>query len=177
MAVRIVRLVNILGSQGSIIDVFARQLAAGHELTLTDPAMTRYYITVDEAAYLLTQVACADDLAVGPFLLDAAPALATGELARRVAAVLCPDREVTFRTIGPRPGERQHEELAYPFEQLTPTRYAGILQACDRRSSTPSVEVLSRVERLREILCAGDNAALRQALFALVQEEASWSPT
>lgn len=177
MALRVVRLVNILGSQGSIIDVFAQQLAAGHELTLTDPSMTRYYITVDEAAYLLTQVACADDLPVGPFLLDAAPALSTGEFARRAAALLCPDREVTFTTIGPRPGERQHEELAYPFEQLTPTSYTGILHACDRRSPSSPEGVQARIDGLRETLREGDNAALRQALFALVQEEARWSPT
>ena len=195
-ALRVVRLVNVLGSQGSVIDLFSRQLAAGQPLTLTDPAHTRYWISVEEAIYLLAQVAVAADLPVGPFLLDAGPALTMGEFARRFTALVRPGAEVAIRTIGPRPGERQHEELAYPFETLTPTRYPGILWARDTRPassssawngsdgrppgmlpSTASAGGLALwLERLQTLLRQGDDVALRRNLFALVQEEAAWTP-
>ena len=176
LALRVVRLVNVLGSQGSVIDLFARQLAAGQPLTLTDPTMTRYWTTVDEVSYLLAQVACAPDLPFGPFLLDPGPALSMEALARGVVDMLAPGRDVPLRTIGARPGERQHEELAYPFETLEPTGYLGILHAVDARPPAPAGALAERVERLQMLALRGDGAALRQALFALVQEEMVWSP-
>ncbi|MBI2942401.1 MAG: polysaccharide biosynthesis protein [Chloroflexi bacterium] len=169
-ALRLVRLVNVFGTQGSVVDVFARQIAAGEPLTLTDPAMTRYWITLTEAVYLLAQVGCAGDLPPGIYLFDPGPAVAMGDLARRIAEMLQPGASLRLTCVGPRPGERQHEELAYPFETLVPTPYPYVVHAVEP-AGWPAPPVDDWLERLRAALSrSDDDADLRRLLFALVRD-------
>ncbi|MGN6564147.1 MAG: polysaccharide biosynthesis protein [Thermomicrobiales bacterium] len=125
------RFVNVLGSQGSVGITFARQIAAGEPLTLTDPAMARYWIAPHHASLLLAYGAA--PAFTDPFtvlLPDARPAVPVIEIARRVWTALGHAGEPPMRVIGLRPGERLHEELTAGGEWFAPAAYAGILRVC-----------------------------------------------
>ncbi len=122
------RYVNIVGTRGSVIETFAEQIAAGQPLTVTDPSMARYWITMPEATWLIVQAA-----AVGApesvLMLDACEELLTVEVARRLKAVLAPATgEPAYRFTGARPGERLHEVLLSANESFSPGPCPGILE-------------------------------------------------
>ncbi|HET8629137.1 MAG TPA: polysaccharide biosynthesis protein, partial [Thermomicrobiales bacterium] len=124
------RFVNVLGSQGSVGPKFAQQITAGRPLTLTDPAMTRYWIAPHHATLLLAYAA--GPAFEDPFtvvLPDAGAAVPVAEIARRVWAALRPgEGGPAFVVTGSRPGERLHEELTGPGEALEPAPYPGVLE-------------------------------------------------
>ncbi len=116
---RVVRLVNTLGAQGGVIRTFARQIRAGQPITITDEAMTRYWISMAEAIGFLALAAGRADLE-GLLLLDMGQPVRLIEVARRLWGLLRPQEPFQSRCIGMRPGERLHEELSYPHEKLEP---------------------------------------------------------
>lgn len=123
------RFVNVLGTQGSTGITFARQIAAGKPLTITDPAMGRYWVTPHHGTLLLAYGAAAGF--TDPFsvtLPEARPEVAVVELARRIWAALGHAGEPPMIVTGSRPGERLHEELTGEGERLEPSPYAGILR-------------------------------------------------
>jgi FlaA1/EpsC-like NDP-sugar epimerase len=103
-----VRFGNVLGSRGSVFSTFSAQIAAGGPITLTDPEVTRYFMTVQEAVHLVIQAA-----AIGrdgeALVLEMGTPVRIAEVARQMAA-LAPE-PVETRYIGLRPGEKRHEEL------------------------------------------------------------------
>lgn len=138
-----VRFGNVLGSSGSVLDTWARQIADGGPLTVTDPAMTRYFMTIPEAAALVIQSAAlvSPDAPGGEvFLLDMGEPIRIVDLARRfiklhgLQPVLSDDQLLdaagpgTMRIVftGARPGEKLHEELAFDAECMRPTRHPDI---------------------------------------------------
>ncbi|MBX3359156.1 MAG: polysaccharide biosynthesis protein [Phycisphaeraceae bacterium] len=136
-----VRFGNVLGSACSVLNIWATQLAEGGPLTVTDPRMTRYFMTIPEAATLVIQSAAIDhDPLLAPvYVLDMGAPISIVDLARRYirASGLVPqvhgDSEVTdpgevveVVFTGTRPGEKLHEELAYAAEALQRTQYPGI---------------------------------------------------
>jgi len=123
------RFVNVLGSQGSVGVTFARQIAAGLPLSVTDPAMGRFWIAPRHANLLLAYGAAPDFTAPFTVLLpEARPEVSVVELARRIWAALGRDGEPPIVVTGSRPGERLHEELTGAGEWLEPAPYAGILR-------------------------------------------------
>jgi O-antigen biosynthesis protein WbqV len=123
------RFVNVLGTQGSVGVTFARQIAAGQPLTVTDPAMGRYWVTPHHGTLLLAYGAAPafDD----PFtvtLPEARPEVSVLELAQRIWTALGHTGEPPVVVTGSRPGERLHEELTGADERLEPGPYPGILQ-------------------------------------------------
>lgn len=122
----VVRFVNVLGTRGSVIETFLEQLAAGQPLTITDPAMTRYWMTMREAVELV--LAAAGSGAAGSTLL-VAPGAPVGilEMAERIC-VLAGRSEAApaLQYVGSRPGERLAEALASPCERLVPGPVAGL---------------------------------------------------
>ena len=123
------RFVNVLGSQGSVGVTFARQIAAGQALSVTDPAMGRFWIAPRHATLLLAYGAAPDFTAPFTVLLpEARPEVSVVELARRIWAALGKDGTPPIVVTGSRPGERLHEELTGAGEWLEPAPYAGILR-------------------------------------------------
>jgi FlaA1/EpsC-like NDP-sugar epimerase len=123
-----VRFGNVLNSTGSVIPIFRRQIERGGPITVTDPDMTRFFMTIPEAAALVIQAG-----AIGGrgqiFVLDMGEPIRILDLARNMISLSGrdPDRDVDIKFIGARPGEKIHEELFAEGETWKPTEHAKIL--------------------------------------------------
>jgi len=123
-----VRFGNVLNSRGSVIPIFRRQIERGGPVTVTDPEMTRFFMTIPEAAALVIQAG-----AIGGrgqiFVLDMGKPIRILELARNMIRLSGkdPDKDIEIKFIGARPAEKIHEELFAEGETWRPTEHAKIL--------------------------------------------------
>ena len=161
----VVRFVNVLGSRGSAPETFARQLAEGKPLSVTDEAMRRYWITPDHARLLLLHAACVGERAI-TVTPDAGDEISVLEIARRLAVALLPDRPAPeIAVTGLRPGERLSEPITVAHETLERLPLEGLLAVRGTRVASPD-EVDGLVARLSRLLDEGaDQNTLREALF------------
>jgi O-antigen biosynthesis protein WbqV len=142
-----VRFGNVLGSTGSVVPLFQRQLARGGPLTVTHPEMTRYFMTVREAVELVLQASAhADDAGATAgriHVLEMGEPVRIIDLARQMIrlAGLRPEIDVAIAITGMRPGERLHEELFHAAEELVETAVPGVRLAAPR---TGDAAVLAR---------------------------------
>ncbi len=169
-----VRFGNVLGSTGSVVPLFQHQLSRGGPLTVTDPAMTRYFMTVREAVELVLQASAlgaADGTEEGRiFVLDMGEPVKIIDLARQMIrlAGLRPDIDIKIEITGVRPGEKLYEELFHTAEKVTPTTAQGILLAAPR---TADLAVLSRaLDELQEAAKAGRTEQTLTLLARIVPE-------
>ncbi|MGH8977246.1 MAG: aminotransferase class I/II-fold pyridoxal phosphate-dependent enzyme [Acidimicrobiia bacterium] len=134
-----VRFGNVLGSRGSVVPTFLRQILEGGPVTVTDPEMTRYFMTIPEAVSLVLQAgAMADSGKV--FLLDMGKPVSIIDLARQMIRLsgLRPDEDVTIEITGARPGERLHEQLHDDAETVEPTRHPSIFGVIPKETPDPA---------------------------------------
>jgi FlaA1/EpsC-like NDP-sugar epimerase len=163
-----VRFGNVLGSTGSVVPLFQRQLAAGGPLTVTHREMTRYFMTVREAVELVLQgsaLGARPDAGTGGKLLvlDMGEPVKIDDLARRMIrlAGLKPDRDVKIVYTGLRPGEKLSEQLFHAAEPLAPTPVPGV-QLADVRVADAAllarafdeIEALARAGRDGEVVAS-----------------------
>jgi FlaA1/EpsC-like NDP-sugar epimerase len=154
-----VRFGNVLGSSGSVVPIFRRQIAAGGPVTVTDPSMTRFFMTIPEAVQLIVH---AGSLAGGgeTFVLEMGEPVRIMDLAEQMIRLsgLEPGRDIAIDVVGPRAGEKLHEELFNTYERPVPTGAARILRA-DRPALNPAF-VDRTFEDIGLLVLEGDAASL-----------------
>lgn len=168
-----VRFGNVIGSSGSVIPLFQDQIARGGPVTLTHKDVTRYFMTIPEAARL---VLVAGTFATGGdvFVLDMGDPILIYDLARqmidasgfRVRDEANPDGEIEIVLTGLRPGEKMHEELLIGEGQIT-TQHSKILQA--REAHLSEIEVAAGLKALRAAIAEADADALRVVVARFVE--------
>jgi len=160
-----VRFGNVLGSSGSVVPLFQRQLREGVPLTITDPEMTRYFMTIPEASRLILQASLFGDPG-DLFVLDMGDPVRIVDLARDLARLAGRDPDsVPIRYIGLRPGEKVHESLFYEAEAFEPTAHPKVLRVrAGTASDREPEDVLAALDALVAVGVSGDHAASRMAL-------------
>ena len=167
-----VRFGNVLGSSGSVVPLFRRQIKDGGPITLTDERITRYFMTIPEAAQLVIQ---AGAMASGGdvFVLDMGEPVKIIDLAKRMVGLsglglkdeANPNGDIEIQVTGLRPGEKLYEELLIGDNPL-PTSHARILKA--HEDFLPWSELQSKLATLGLALDSNDVQLIRTLLKGLV---------
>jgi FlaA1/EpsC-like NDP-sugar epimerase len=168
-----VRFGNVLGSNGSVVPLFKEQIARGGPITLTDPSMTRYFMSIHEAAELIVQ---AGALSQGGdvFLLDMGSPILIKSLAENMVRLAgltirdddTPNGDIEIVVTGKRPGEKMYEELFYDDKSVKATTHAKILRA----TKDTHQPMGSSFDQLMLAVDQGNEAEARQILFSLIKE-------
>jgi O-antigen biosynthesis protein WbqV len=171
----VVRFGNVLGSAGSAVPLFERQIAQGGPLTITDPRMVRWFMTVQEAASLVLEAAALPEAEEGPavFVLDMGEPLRIDDLARQLIRLhgLTPDRDIAITYTGLRPGEKLTEEIFYDAESVRPTAADGVLAAHD-----PAPDWARLEPELRALIAAAERRDEAAVLAGLQRLEPAFRP-
>ncbi|MDB5562284.1 MAG: polysaccharide biosynthesis protein [Hyphomicrobiales bacterium] len=172
-----VRFGNVLGSNGSVVPLFKEQIAGGGPITVTDNRMTRYFMSLHEAAELIVQ---AGSLSQGgdTFLLEMGEPIAVRELAENmiglagltVRSSANPTGDIEIKEIGIRPGEKLEEQLFYDPAAAIPTQQPKILRANQRDVSAAAID--KPLAELSAALRAQDEPEVRRILFTAIQLQA-----
>ncbi len=156
-----VRFGNVLGSSGSVVPIFRRQIERGGPVTVTDERMTRYFMTIPEAVQLIIRSgSLATERDAEVFVLDMGEPVRIIELARAMIELsgLDPDRDIEVEVVGRRPGEKLHEELFNSYERAQPTSAEKILLADREPLGAEAVE--SMFSEIGLLVLEGDAAGL-----------------
>ena len=167
-----VRFGNVLGSSGSLIPLFKRQIARGGPLTVTDPRMTRFFMTIREAVELTLQASAyglEGEIGKGEiFVLDMNEPIKIIDIARRMIrlAGLTPGKDIDIEIIGLRPGEKLYEELFDSGEQRISSPIPGVLGAIP--NAVPLATLKEMFARLKLFGELGDQAMVFAIMNSLI---------
>ncbi len=160
-----VRFGNVIGSSGSVLPIFQAHVAAGRPIPVTHPEVDRFFMTIEEAAFLVLQ---AGSLGQGGdiFVLDMGEPIRILDVARTVLELSGrdPDDPQAIEIIGLRPGEKMHESLTHPWEDLVETECPLVRKLRVVGQPPDYLSVSEAVERLREAVARCDEHAVRQVL-------------
>ena len=162
-----VRFGNVLGSSGSVVPIFRRQIAAGGPVTITDPRMTRYFMTIPEAVQLIIRAGSLGEANGDVFVLEMGQPVKIIELAETMIRLsgLEPERDIAIQIVGARPGEKFHEDLFNPYEHPQPTPAQKIVRAEHERPDPGWVE--HTFSEINLLVLEGDAAALAEQVSKL----------
>jgi FlaA1/EpsC-like NDP-sugar epimerase len=172
-----VRFGNVLGSSGSVVPIFRRQIAEGGPVTVTDPAMTRYFMTIPEAVQLIIR---SGDLGKGGevYVLEMGEPVKIIELAENMIRLSGqePGVDIAIDIVGRRPGEKLHEELFNSDERQQPTAADRIVRAVREAPRDPEW-VNGTLTKLENLVSTGDEANLAQQTVDLIVERRDAAPS
>jgi FlaA1/EpsC-like NDP-sugar epimerase len=158
-----VRFGNVLGSRGSVVPTFMAQIEAGGPVTVTDPDMTRYFMSIPEAVELVLQ---ASSMARGGevFTLDMGDPIRIIDLAGKLIRLSgrVPGRDVPIEIVGSRPGEKVHEELIEDGEHPIPSGHPGIVVA--HPSPPDPVALRSSLHGMDQLVRSGNSSLLGELI-------------
>jgi len=164
-----VRFGNVLGSSGSVVRIFRRQIAAGGPVTVTDPRMKRYFMTIPESVQLIIRAGSLAERSGEVFVLEMGEPVKIMELAETMIRLsgLEPERDIAIHVVGARPGEKLSEDLFNPYERPQATPAQKILRAEGEPLDADWVErILGEINLL---VLEDDAAALAQRICKLAR--------
>jgi FlaA1/EpsC-like NDP-sugar epimerase len=165
----IVRFGNVVGSIGSVVPLFKKQIENGGPVTVTHPEVTRYFMTIPESCQLILQAG-----AMGEggeiFLLDMGTPIKIDDMARDLIRLsgFEPDVDIKIEYIGLRPGEKLYEELITEGEGIVPTSHEKIMvlkgKSCDQ------ISLNGKIDKLRSLAHQQDAEGIRSLLQEIIPE-------
>ena len=170
-----VRFGNVIGSSGSVIPLFKEQIAKGGPLTITDAQMTRYFMSIREAAELIVQAGALSESG-DILLLEMGEPIHIRDLAEDMIVLAGlslrdaknPDGDIEIVTIGMREGEKLHEELFYDTAGVTATAHPKILRAKRMNGNGPKLPAM--LDELRQAIDAADEKRTVEVLFRYIEQ-------
>src|SRR5450755_2894127 len=171
-----VRFGNVLGSSGSVVPIFRRQIATGGPVTITDPRMSRYFMTIPEAVQLIIRAGSLSEGSGEVFVLEMGEPVMIIDLAKAMISLsgLEPQRDIVIEVSGARAGEKLHEDLFNPYERPQPTPAQKIVRAERERLDPPWVE--KTFGEINLLVLEGDAAALAEEVSKLSKLRAGAPP-
>ena len=168
-----VRFGNVLGSRGSVVPTFMKQIRAGGPVTVTDPRMTRYFMSIPEAVQLVLQAATLSEPGQGGdvFMLDMGEPVLILELAERMIrlAGYQPGRDIAIDITGMRPGEKLAEQLVSGDETCDPTSHPSVNRVAAKR--LPDATLQEGLTRLRETVAELDDEQCGPEILTLAHAQ------
>ncbi len=163
----VIRFGNVLGSNGSVVQLFRKQIAQGGPVTVTHPEIRRYFMSIPEAVSLVLCAAAMDEVG-GTYILDMGKQVRILDMARHFIRLcgLEPEKDIAIEIVGLRPGEKLFEELWTESENPQSTAHPSILCALREENSDPNLG--AEVDRLISAAEAGKRNELIQLLHSLV---------
>ncbi len=168
-----VRFGNVIGSRGSVVPVFARQIEGGGPVTVTHPEATRYFMTIPEACGLVIVTSAIAETG-GLYMLEMGTPVRIQDLATKMIrwSGLRVGRDISIVYTGLRPGERLHETLASAGEKFVPTKHHKIYGVMPAEEMPAFSEIVVWMDALEQHLQHGRKEQLRAQLFEMVHESA-----